>query len=248
VRQNLENVKQQRRTAIRTQDLALVISFSALYAVFCIFPIFQIIGLPSKSITMAAVLAPVIGVVLGPHLGALSTIMGGLVGLLTGFFSHVSLFAGAAAAFCAGSLYSGRRDLCVLAYFSLLLLFGFCPFVGPVWLYPPLMWFQILGFVFLVSPLQSTAIKNMRNPKGNRHRLFSFFLTFLISTLAGQIAGSLIFELTFWPLFTVDVNGIKMVWQATVFLYPIERVAIALASTFMGVALCKALKLANIRL
>jgi hypothetical protein len=173
--------------------------------------------------------------------------MGGLVGLLTGFFSHVSLFAGAAAAFCAGSLYSGRRDLCVLAYFSLLLLFGLCPFVGPVWLYPPLMWFQILGFVVLVSPLQSTAIKNMRNPKGNSHCLFSFFLTFLISTLAGQIAGSLMFELTFWPLFTVDVNGIKMFWQATVFLYPIERVAIALASTFIGVALCKALKSANIR-
>jgi hypothetical protein len=232
---------------MRARDLALVISFSALYAVFCIFPIFQIIGLPSKSITMAAVLAPVIGVILGPYLGAFSTIIGGLIGLLTGYFSHVSFVAGIAAAFCAGSLYFGRRDLCALTYFSLLLLFGFCPFVGPVWLYPPLMWLQILGFIILVSPVQSVAVKNMQNSKSNRSRFLGFFLTFLVSTLAGQIAGSLMFELTLWPLFTADVNGVKLVWQATVFLYPIERVVIALASTFIGVALHKALKSANVR-
>jgi predicted membrane protein len=233
---------------MRTRDLALVVSLSALYTVFCIFPIFQIIGLPSKSITMAAILAPVIGVILGPYLGALSTIVGGLIGLLTGYFSHVSFVAGVAAAFCAGSLYFGRRDLCALTYFSLLLLFGFCPIVGPVWLYPPLMWLQILGFVILVSPVQSAAVKNVQKPKSSRSSFLGFFLTFLVSTLAGQIAGSLTFELTLWPLFTVDVNGVKLVWQTTVFLYPIERVVIALASTFIGVALHKALKSANVRL
>ena len=232
---------------MRTRDLALVVSLSALYTVFCIFPIFQIIGLPSKSITMAAILAPVIGVILGPYLGALSTIVGGLIGLLTGYFSHVSFVAGVAAAFCAGSLYFGRRDLCALTYFSLLLLFGFCPIVGPVWLYPPLMWLQILGFVILVSPVQSAAVKNVQKPKSSRSSFLGFFLTFLVSTLAGQIAGSLTFELTLWPLFTVDVNGVKLVWQTTVFLYPIERVVIALASTFIGVALHKALKSANVR-
>jgi hypothetical protein len=232
---------------MRTRDLALVVSLSALYTVFCIFPIFQIIGLPSKSITTAAILAPVIGVILGPYLGALSTIVGGLIGLLTGYFSHVSFVAGVAAAFCAGSLYFGRRDLCALTYFSLLLLFGFCPIVGPVWLYPPLMWLQILGFVILVSPVQSAAVKNVQKPKSSRSSFLGFFLTFLVSTLAGQIAGSLTFELTLWPLFTVDVNGVKLVWQTTVFLYPIERVVIALASTFIGVALHKALKSANVR-
>lgn len=233
---------------MRTRDLALVISFSALYAVFCVFPIFRIIGLPSNAITMAAVLAPVIGVILGPYLGAFSTIVGGLIGLLTGFFSHVSFVAGVAAAFCAGSLYLGRRDLCALTYFSLLLFFGFCPFVGPVWLYPQLMWLQILGFVVLVSPVQFVAVKNMRKSKSSRSHLFGFFLTFLVSTLAGQIAGSLMFELTLWPLLTADVNSVKLVWQTTVFLYPIERLVIALASTFIGVALHKALKSANFKL
>ncbi|MEM3874615.1 MAG: hypothetical protein QXU45_05730 [Candidatus Bathyarchaeia archaeon] len=225
-----------------TRNLALVISFSSLYAVFCIFPIFKIIGLPSNAITAAAVMAPVIGVILGPYLGALSTTIGGAIGLLTGFFSHISLVAGVAAALCAGFLYKGRRDLCALTYFSLLLLFGFCPFVGPVWLYPPLMWFQILGFMILISPLQSFAIKNMKNAKSGSIRVLGFFITFLVSTLAGQIAGSLMFELILWPLFTADVNGVKLIWQTTAFLYPIERVIIALASTSIGVALHKTLK------
>ncbi|MGC8998012.1 MAG: hypothetical protein ACP5JW_01205 [Candidatus Bathyarchaeia archaeon] len=224
---------------MNTRNLALVISFSSLYAVFCTFPIFQIIGLPYKAITAAAIMAPVIGMILGPYTGAFSTVVGGAIGLLTGFFSHISLVAGVAAAFCAGSLYTGRRDLCALTYFSLLLLFGFCPFVGPVWLYPSLMWFQIFGFVVLISPLQSWAVKNMNNTKSDTISVFSFFITFLVSTLAGQIAGSLMFELTLWPLFTADVDGVKFVWQATTFLYPIERVVIALASTLVGVVLQK---------
>ncbi|MEM3616332.1 MAG: hypothetical protein QXJ31_00245 [Candidatus Bathyarchaeia archaeon] len=240
---NFENMKKRRFTMMDTRSLALVISFSALYAVFCVFPIFQIIGLPSKAITAAAVMAPVIGMILGPYLGAFSTIVGGAIGLLTGFFSHTSLVAGVAAALCASFLYNGKRDLCALTYFSLLLLFGFCPFVGPVWLYPPLTWFQILGFIILISPLQSFAIKNMKNTKSDSIHVFSFFITFLVSTLAGQIAGSFMFELSFWPLFTVDVNAIGTYWQIVTFLYPIERVIIALASALIGAGLHKALKL-----
>ncbi|MBS7622022.1 hypothetical protein KEJ32_07935, partial [Candidatus Bathyarchaeota archaeon] len=209
-----------------------------------IFPLFQIIGLPSKAITAAAVMAPVIGMILGPYLGAVSAAVGGAIGLLTGFFSHISLVAGVTSAFCAGLLYSGKRDLCALTYFSLLLLFGLCPFVGPVWLYPQVMWFQILGFIILISPVQSLA-RNIRNAKSDRMRIFGFFIMFLVSTLAGQIAGSFMFELTFWPLFTVDANVMGAYWQIITFLYPVERVVIAFASTFVGVALYKALRLGS---
>ncbi|MEM3581509.1 MAG: hypothetical protein QXQ64_09700 [Candidatus Bathyarchaeia archaeon] len=243
---NFGNLKKRRLATMDTRSLALVISFSALYAVFCVFPIFQIIGLPSKAITAAAIMAPVIGMILGPYLGAFSTIIGGLIGLFTGFFSHMSLVAGAVASLCAGFLYTGRRDLCALTYFSLLFLFGFCPFVGPVWLYPLLMWFQILGFIVLISPAQSMTLRNMKHARSNNMRIFGFFTTFLVSTLAGQIAGSLMFELSFWPLFTADINAIGGYWQIVTFLYPIERIIIALVTTFIGAGLHKALKLGNV--
>lgn len=227
------------------RSLASVISFSSLYAVLCVFPIFKIIGLPSNAITAAAIMAPIIGMILGPYLGAFSTIIGGTIGLLTGFFSYMSLVAGVTAALCAGLLCTGRRGLCTLTYFSLLILFGFCPFIGPIWLYPPLMWFQIVGFIVLISPLQSLGVRNIKNLKSSNMRILSFFTTFLISTLAGQIAGSFVFELTFWPLFKADVNAIATYWQILTFLYPIERVVIASASTFIGAGLHKALKIGS---
>jgi hypothetical protein len=131
-------------------------------------------------------------------------------------------------------------------YFSLLFLFGFYPFVGPIWLYPPFMWFQITGFLVLISPLQSMASKNMRNPNNNSKLFFAFFTVFLISTLAGQIAGSLVFEIISWPIFIANVNFWTGLWQLLTWLYPIERIIIASSAAFVGVFLYKILIHANL--
>jgi hypothetical protein len=230
---------------LSSKDLALTICFSSLYAIFCFFPIFQIVGLPNKSITIAAMLAPVIGMLLGPYLGALSTILGGIIAFFVGPLSLPGFVSGAVATFFAGSLSLGRRSLCAFVYFSVLFLFSVYPFVGPVWLFPPLMWFQILGFLILVSPLQSMALKEMYS-ESNWRSLSGFFVTSLTSTLAGQIAGSFVYELVSWPIFLADLDAWRMNWQLITLLYPIERVAIALGSTLIGVATCRILKFANL--
>jgi hypothetical protein len=133
----------------------------------------------------------------------------------------------------------------VFTYFSLLFLFGFYPFVGPVWLYPPLMWFQIAGFLILVSPLQSMVLKNLGSGNGSK-TLFAFFVTCLTSTLAGQIAGSLTLEFLSWPIFIADVNAWRANWQLLTFLYPVERVIIALSASLIGAPVHKVLRSANI--
>lgn len=236
----------QKSKKLTTKDVALTACFAALYAVFCLFPLFQIVGLPSKSITMAAIIAPIIGILLGPYLGALSTILGGTIGFFAGFFSLPSFVSGVVVAFSAGALYFNKRSLCAFTYFSLFFFFGFYPFVGPVWIYPPLMWFQIIGFLILVSPLQSVALKNMWNSKSNTKLVPAFFITSLTSTLAGQIAGSLVFGAQFsWPMFLIDVNVWKLNWQVLTWIYPWERIVIALAAAFIGVTLFKVLKAAN---
>jgi len=240
-------VKLQISRKLTAKDVALTVCFAALYAIFCLFPIFQIVGLPSKSITAAAITAPIIGMVLGPYLGALSTILGGAIGFFAGPFSPPSFVSGVVAAFSAGTLYFGKRSLCAFTYFSLLFFFGFYPFVGPVWLYPQLMWLQIIGFLVLVSPLQSVAVKNMRNSENNAKLVSAFFVTSLTSTLAGQIAGSLAFEVQFsWPIFMVEFNVWKLYWQLLTWIYPWERVIIALVAAFIGGALHKVLKSAKL--
>jgi len=142
-------------------------------------------------------------------------------------------------------LYTGKRSLCAFIYFSFLFFFGFYPFVGPVWLYPLLMWFQIAGFLILISPLQSTAIKSFNSDNNSKH-FQAFFITSLTSTLAGQIAGSLTFELLSWPIFLADLKIWKTYWQGLTFLYPVERAIIALIASFIGAVLYKVLKSANL--
>jgi hypothetical protein len=231
---------------LTAKEVALLTCFTALYAYFSFIPAFPIVGLPSKVITLAAIVAPIIGIILGPYLGTLSTLLGGAVAFSAGHFSPPSFSAGIVTAVFAGMLYENKRNISAFAYFSLLFFFGFYPFVGPVWLYPPFMWFQITGFLVLISPLQSMASKNMRNPNSSSKLFSAFFTVFLISTLAGQIAGSLVFEFISWPIFMADVGFWTGLWQLLTWLYPIERIIIALIAAFVGVFLYKILIHANL--
>jgi hypothetical protein len=106
------------------------------------------------------------------------------------------------------------------------------------------MWFQMVGFFILISPLQSKAIIDL-NSESVSKRFQAFFVTSLTSTLAGQIAGSLVFEALSWPIFMADINGWRATWQFLTILYPAERVLIALMATLIGTTFHNILKSAN---
>jgi hypothetical protein len=228
------------------KDLAFVICFTALYVVLSFLPLSPVIGFFSKAIVAATILAPIIGIIIGPKLGAISAFLGGTIAIsISPYFTPLGLVAGVITALFAGMLANGKHAASVFLYFSLLFLFGFYPFVGPIWLYPLLMWFQIAGFLILISPLQSMALKTL-NSNNNSKLLFGFFITSLTSTLAGQIAGSLTLEILAWPIFMANVNSWKTIWQITAFLYPLERIIIALGAAFIGASLYRVLKSANL--
>jgi hypothetical protein len=226
--------------SLTTKDTALTVTFTALYAVFGFIKISPIIGLSGQAITAAAIIAPIIGILLGPYIATLSTFLGGTIGFFLGALSYPSFASGIAAAFCAGMVKSGRRIISVLTYLSLLLLFAFYPIVGPARLFPLELWFQIAGLIVLVSPLQSAAVRFLET-ESNLKLLLGFFITCLTSTLAGQIAGSLIFE-TLTPNATVLLAD----WQALTILYPVERIVIALGAMLIGASLLKVLKSTNL--
>lgn len=227
-------------TGLNAKNAALSAVFTALYTVLGFLKISPIIGLPGQAITAAAIVAPIIGILLGPYVGTLSTFLGGLIGFSLGSLTYLSLASGVATAFCAGMLRSKKTTIGTIAYLGLFLLFAFYPRVGPVWLYPLNTWFQIVGLVVLISPLQFAAAKFL-DSENNAELLIGFFLTSLTSTLAGQIAGSLVFE-----AITSDATTLLPIWQTLTFLYPIERTIIALAAMFIGASLVKALRPANL--
>jgi hypothetical protein len=229
---------------LTAREVALTTCFTALYVVLSFLPMFQIAGL-FKAITAATILAPIIGILLGPYLAVTSTFLGGIIGLfLSPLFSEPSLAAGIVAALFARLLYANRRTLCGSIYLVLLLTFGFYPSVGPVWLYPLQMWFQILGLLILISPLQSIATKNLGS-NNNSKFLSAFFITFLTSTLASQIAGSLVYEIVFWPNIIQDISSWQGMWMGLTVLYPAERTTIAFLAALTGAGVYRALKATN---
>jgi len=225
---------------LTTKDITLTITFTALYVVFGFLKISPIIGLPGQAITAAAIMAPLIGILLGPYVGTLCAALGGVIGFFFGSFSQLSFFSGIATALCSGMISERRRVVATLVYISLFVLLVFYPSVGPVWLFPIYMWFQIIGLVILVSPLQTMATKYFTSNNSSR-LFFAFFVTSLVSTLTGQIAGTLTLEV----IHISDVNFFLGTWVTTTLLYPVERTIIALGAAFVETSLYKILKSAN---
>jgi hypothetical protein len=86
----------------------------------------------------------------------------------------------------------------------------------------------------------------MRSLIGYRRGFPYLFTVFLVSTMAGQIAGSLAFEIIFWPAFIGEIEAWRGIWSAVTWIYPIERIIISLLATIIGIPLLKALKSAKL--
>lgn len=229
------------RTKPSTKELALSVMFTALYAVLGLLKISPIIGLPGQAITAAAIIAPLIGIILGPYLGTLSTLLGGVVGFFFGFLSPPSFAAGIAAALCAGLVRSRKRVVAFLFYVVLWFALAFYPTVGPAWLYPAYLLFQAFGFVILLPPFQSTIAKGFNSYRGS-WLIFAYFATCMASTLAGQIAGSL----TFVVMAGGGVDFWFGTWLFTAVTYPVERLIIAIFASIIGLTLHRVLRSANL--
>jgi predicted membrane protein len=229
----------------KTRDLALICVFAALYAVLSVVSLFSIIGDVGKSIALSSFLAPFIGMMLGPYIGVVTVSIGGFLGwsvTQTGTFSFLSFMPGAFSALSSGLLFKRRRALSLVLYMFLFLPMAFYPTIGPVWLYPAVLWFQLIGLVVLASPLASVAVSFVQNNDLAKLSLGVGVISF-VSTMTGQIAGSLMFEATRWPIIYPQVEFWRdALWLPLTFAYPLERIIITFLAMTVGVALVKSLR------
>jgi len=227
---------------LNTKNLTLVTSFAACYAISTFWTLFPIIGDYGRFITVASIIAPLIGMFLGPFLGPLTVVLGGTIAISTGAYSIVSLVAGAASAFCSGMLYHRRRIICAASYLWLLLLFAFYPVYGPAWSFPFFVWLHIVGLVVLVSPLMRVAMEAIRDVNDLRRNTFGVWFVVFVSILFGHLAGSLMFEIIYFPLFVPFEKAQSFSWQIIALQYPVERFIMVFAATVIGVSLNKTLR------
>ena len=227
-----------------TRNLALICVFAPLCTISSFWSLFPIIGAIGTSIKVTAVIAPLIGIILGPYMGAFAVALGGFIGASiaqTGPFGALSFVPWMATAYCSGLLYSHKWRLTAILYSALLLAFAFYPTVGPAWLHPYFLWFQLVGLAVLISPWQSKTVT--RSQQTSAKALFlGVAVTSLISALFGQIVGSIMFEFMYWPAVIPESSSWVPLWQALTFLYPVERAVITITVTLVGVPLIKTLR------
>lgn len=227
------------------RNLALVCCFAPLCTIFSFWSLFPILGPVGKFISASTVVAPLVGVILGPYLGVFAVVLGGVVGTSiaqTGPFGPLSFVPWAAAALCSGLLLNRKWRICAILYAALLLVSTCYPTVGPAWLHPCFIWFQLLGLAVLVSPLQSKAMEFLGKRTSIQEMFFGVSVTCFTAALFGQVVGSLMYETIYQPMLISDLNVWKGNLQMLTFIYPVERVIITTMATLVGVPLIKALK------
>jgi len=215
-------------------------------AVLSLVSLFPVIGSAGKFITMATVMAPLMGLILGPYLGTAAVSMGGFIGWIitqAGPFSFLSFVPGAAAALCSGLLYNRRWMACIVLYSALLLALAFYPVIGPAWLYPNYLWFQLVGLIVLASPLRSRSNDFLHKHSSFLELSFGAGIISFTAALFGQVVGSVMFEIMYWPTIYPQIESWKVfVWQPATVVYPVERTLIALLATVIGAPIIKALR------
>jgi hypothetical protein len=107
---------------------------------------------------------------------------------------------------------------------------------------------QIVGLVILVSPLQSKAVEQTHEYTKSLGLTFGVGIISLTAALFGHIVGDIMFEAIYWPNLISSVDAWKNTWQLLAWVYPLERVIIAIAAALIGTALIKALKAYGLKL
>jgi hypothetical protein len=233
-------------TKLVGKSIALVVVFASLYNILTFLPLFPVIGTSGSFITMAVIMAPLMGIILGPYVGVLSVTVGGIIGLsigqIGGPFGPLSFVPHAATTLCAGMLYNGKHVICAVTYAFLLVVFAMYPVVGPVWLHPYFIWMQVVGLVILVSPLQTKAVKLIHGYTKSIELTLGIGILSFIALHFGHIVGNIMFEAIYWSNLISSLDAWKSTWQLLTWLYPIERLMITIAAGLIGTVLIEALR------
>lgn len=228
---------------LSSKEIALIVCFAAIYAVTSHFSLFPVIGAAGRSISAGTMISLVAGLIIGPFLGGLAILIGGLVSvsinLSQGALGLFSPLPHVAAAISVGALKNRKQVMCAFTYLLIFLFFAFFPVIGPVWIWPQMLWLHIISIIVMASPIQSTATQSLSSSSLAK-LTFGIAVTFFTSTLFSQIVGSTIFVLM--NMGYTDSSYWLGVWQGVTFIYPLERAIITAAATTVAIPVLKTLR------
>ncbi len=191
---------------LSSRDVALTAIFAALSAIVVkVVPGIPIIGLSGASIKFDAALAPIYGMIIGPYLGFMAGLVGGLV-VAGSLFSVLTSFATAISAFVAGSVvknvfHFGNKEIkgwkIATVVVGLLILGWYSTWVGQTAPFYPIL--HLAGFFILLLGRGRIAKAFEKGEETGRNWQPDpyFFLLGIFIFLLGFIFSSMSFRLVF---------------------------------------------------
>ena len=232
---------------ITTQNLALIAIFAALYYVLSLIaPINIPTGVGNLTISFAALIAAVIGLVLGPYLGFTSALLGASIAWILppsggNLFGLPFLLSPALNALVTGLIFYKKWKFGFAVFGALIIAFLFTPPIWPVtenWFVAVAVLFDKIIALFLILPVALLA-KQLSFAKAS---LF-YFLLFFVGNQVDNMWGSFIFATpTVYGLFGYTVPDVRLAFLVSPFLYPAVRLIQAVIGMLIAVPLMQALK------
>jgi len=238
----------------RNKNVAIIASFSVIYAFLRIIPTFPLIGMPGASFSTADILAPLYGIILGATLGSISIILGTFLAIIFGkplIFLGFDFLPGMSAAIIASLLIKGNKKIVLVALILIPAIYWMLPltdfWVSVRGISFPYNWMHIIIFLLILSPiykkLEINKIKN--NIKENKIKtttVISLLLIFYTSTLFQHMVGGIVFVTTIGIIQeTIAPDAFPGLWKTFFYLYPIERTILAVTTTILSIPLLKTL-------
>jgi len=229
----------------------LAATFAAIYGALRLIPFSLWIGASGRAFTATEFVAPLFGIMLGPYVGSVAAVVGTFLAIiLTGRMNFFGLdfLPVLANALVLGFLIRKRWLLSFLLYSLLLALFFVHPatlhFMSvPLWggrVEVPFIWFHIIAWLLLASPLSTKSIDWIYEPTPWRTTVGAGILT-LIGTTAQHLTGTLLFATMAKPLMGISPEALNVTWSAVFYVYPVERLIVISAGTIVAAAVTRAL-------
>ncbi|MDW8033747.1 MAG: 5-formyltetrahydrofolate cyclo-ligase [Nitrososphaerota archaeon] len=234
-----------RKELFKTRNLVLYSLFIAIFVVLSAVPTFPIIGVTGGRFTFSQILPSLYGILLGPVQGTIVTLLAAILSYAVKppIFLYLDFLSPTVNTIIAGLLWRRKTWIAIITYLLVLILFLTAPFT--------LLFIRIetSGFsidlpfhwLHLVAILVSLISVKFDESKDNTKIWIRVFGCSLLGTMGQHSMGSTLFEYVFGLVFGRNMEYFIATWYAVFWVYPIERILFALASTIIGVSLIRIL-------
>lgn len=224
--------------------LSKLVVFSSLYGIMRLIPMFPIIGVEGGFFSLSDVLTPIYGLILDPLEAAASIVLGVTLSFYLGkppMLVGLDFLPPTVGSLQAAVYVKKNFRYHPLPYISSLTLFILHPLalrfvevgVDGLNIVLPFHWMHV-GMVVAFTPWIHDRIAYWIRSYSRLKAIVGLFVTSLLATLSQHSTGSVVWATVYGLMLKVMTpDGFKAVWATVFWLYPVERLLIALTSTII---------------